>query len=272
MSASIGNRHKLYEFAYDYKIIQRIPVIIRIDGRSFHSVTKKIQKPYCPKLTDLMAHTLIETIRQLDGAVFGYQQSDEITFVLKNDKTNETEPWFSNRIQKISSITAAIATYEFNKKFWGMDDRPNLIGQTIFDARVFAVPSISEAVNNIIWRQQDCVKNAITNAAQCELGKLLGRKTTSKLLHNKNQKVREELLQEKCGINFSEHYPNSYRLGIGAYRVPLLLESSNGDIVRHKWFLDKNLPVLSIEKEFIRGILESGKDIFRADRNWFNEG
>ena len=272
MSITIGNRHKLYESAYDYKIIQRLPIIIRVDGRSFHSVTKKLEKPYCPKLMDIMAHTLIETIRQLDGAVFGYQQSDEITFVLKNDKTNETEPWFANRIQKIASVTAAITTYEFNKKFWGMNNRPDLHGQTIFDARVFAVPNISEAINNLIWRQQDCTKNAITNAAQHELGKLLGKKTTYKLLHNKNQKAREELLKEKCGIIFSEHYPDSYKFGIASYRVPLLLESNDGNIVRHKWVLDKNLPTFSMEREFIRGILESGKDIFRADRNWFTEG
>lgn len=269
MSISIGTRHKLYESSYDLKIIQRIPIIIRVDGRSFHSVTKKIKKPYCPKLMEIMAHTLIETIRQLDGAVFGYQQSDEITFILKNDKSNDTEPWFANRIQKIASVTAGIVTYEFNKKYWNMNNKPNLIGQTIFDARVFGVPNISEAINNLIWRQQDCVKNAITNAAQHELGRLLGRKTAQKLLHNKTQRDREDLLRDKCGIIFSKDYPDSYKFGIGAYRVPLLLESDNGNILRHKWVLDKNLPIFSAEKEFVRGILESGKDIFRADRNWF---
>ena len=53
---------------------------------------------------DIMATTLIETVKQIDGAVFGYQQSDEITFVLRNDWTNDTDPWFSNRVQKIISM------------------------------------------------------------------------------------------------------------------------------------------------------------------------
>lgn len=265
MPISLGTRQKTYENSYDSRIISRVPVIIRVDGRAFHSVTKKLERPFCPKLLDIMADTLLESIKQIDGAVFGYQQSDELTFILKNDKSLDTEPWFSNRIQKIASVTASIVTYEFNKKFHSLQDKPNLIGRPIFDARVFAVPNLIEAINNLIWRQQDCMKNSVTAAARYELSKELGRKTADKLLHKKNSTERETLLREKCEITFKDHYPSEYRLGLGVYRVPFLIDDT--DVLRHKWIIDKNLPVFSENKDFVRSILESGKDIFRADRD-----
>lgn len=259
---SLGDRQKNYEFAYNYKIIRRVPVIIRIDGRSFSKVTRKLLGPYCPKMMELMSITMLETIKQMDGAVFGYQQSDEITFVLKNDQELGTEPWFDNRIQKMASITAATATYIFNETFASMEDPPNLIGQSIFDARVFAVPDYSEAVNNLIFRQQDCMKNALSSAAFSALGKKFGKKAAFKMLHGKNGDQRADLLQKECDIDFEMDYACAFRRGIGCYRAPHVVE----EVTRHKWVLDLDLPKFTDDRGFVMGIITTGSDVFRPSR------
>lgn len=265
--ASLGSRQKEYELAYDYRITRRLPIIIRIDGRGFSQLTRRLKKPYCPIMLTLMSNTMLEIAKQIDGVVFAFQQSDEITLVLRNDQTNETEPWFGNRVQKIISVTSSIATYEFNKKLEVLTDKPELIGKAFFDARVFAVPNTFEAINNLIWRQQDCIKNAVTNAAQSELGIKFGKKTAQKILHKKHEAARRDLLLNECNIDFDYYYPAAYRYGVGAYKTPKVVESDYGSVTRNKWFLDYELPVFSESKEFLLTIIESGRDIFRAGRD-----
>src|SRR3954468_4164279 len=101
MFDSLGARQKDYEKPYDYMLPRRLPVIIRVNGRNFHRVTRKLDQPFCPKLLDFMGSTMLYSIMEMQGAVIGYQQSDEITFVLRNDQTLDSEPWYQNRLQKI---------------------------------------------------------------------------------------------------------------------------------------------------------------------------
>lgn len=263
MVYSLGDRQKTYEQAYDSRIIRRLPVIVRVDGRSFHKVTKKLSRPYSASMVNLMANTMFLVAKEMDGCVFAYQQSDEITFVLRNDQSLESEPWFNNRVQKIASISAAMTTSTFIKLHQSMDDPPQLIGNTLFDARVFAVPSINEAINNLIFRQQDCIRNAITGAAQAELGKIFGRKKTFKTLQNKNAQERMQLLLDECDIDFNSYYPAAFRHGVAAYKIPQLIDTDEGQVTRHKWVMDTQLPKFVENRAFIMGILNTGRDIFR---------
>lgn len=267
MVLTLGDRQKEYEFVYDYKITKRIPIIIRTDGRAFSRLTKKLPRPYCTKMQHLMADTMLEVCKQMEGAVFAYQQSDEITYILKNDQSHETEPWFDNRVQKIASVSASLATYYFNHLYSNMDEKPNIFGRATFDARVFAVPSIIEAINNIIFRQQDCIKNSVSSASSAELSKLYGKKGAVNKLHGKNQDERKELLLKECEIDFEKHYPKSFIYGIAAYRIPKIIETENGQITRHQWALDMELPNFIDDKSFLYTILSTGKDIFRAKRD-----
>ena len=265
MTELLSERQKAYEDVYDHRIIKRLPLIIRLDGRGFSRLTKRLPRPYCSKMLDLMANTMLNTAMEVEGAIFAYQQSDEITIVLRNDKSYDSEPWFQNRIQKIVSITASLATMFFIKNFSSMDNPPDINNNAIFDCRVFAVPSLQEAANNLIFRQQDCIRNAITSAAQAELGKQFGKKTALKLLHNKNSKDRLDLLLTKCSIDFDKHYPSAFRMGVGAYKIPTLIKDSEN--MRSKWTLDKNVPSFITDKNFILNILHSGVDVFRAERD-----
>jgi tRNA(His) 5'-end guanylyltransferase len=261
----ISDRQKRYEDASDIILTTRLPVIIRVDGKSFHKVCKKVIKPYDPLVIDCMANAMLSSIESIEGAVFGYQQSDEITFVLRNDQNLESQPWFKNRIQKISSITSSLITYHFNKYFSSLKDPPNLIGDLLFDARSFIVPSINESVNNLIWRQLDCIRNAITNASYHELGKKFGKKTAQGMIQNKKVDERLILLSKDCGIDFEDKYPVSYKRGVCVYKVPTIVNSSNGEIARNKWKLDYDTPLFVQNRTFLQTIISNGHDIYRQE-------
>ena len=264
MADSLGDRQKQYEDNYDYSITRRVPVIIRADGRSFHRVTRKIQKPYDPQLLNVMANSMLYAITEMQGAVFGYQQSDEITFILRNDQSLDAEPWYQNRVQKIASISGSLVTLGFNKSLQMLEKKLDIVGDAIFDARVFTLPYISEVANNLIWRQQDCIKNATSCAAQAELSRKFGKKTALKLLHKKVSSEKREMLLHHCGIDFDDYYPASFRRGVAVYKVPTLVPTSTGPVSRNKWTLNWDLPNFVEDRDFLLNILINGHDIFRA--------
>lgn len=265
MYDSLGARQKDYEAAFDYQLIRRTPIAVRVDGRGFSRVTRKLKKPYEPLLLEAMAETMFYVISEMAGAVFGYQQSDEITFILRNDQSLDSEPWYGNRVQKLISISASLATKGLEKALAKQDTKLDLCGDTLFDARVFALPTVGEAVNNLIWRQQDCSRNAISGAAQALLGKKLGKKTALKLLHGKSTKDKIEMLLEECGVDFDQEFPQAFRNGVGAYKVPIVIPSKTGvDSTRKKWVLDWELPNFVHDKDFIYNIIFTGHDVFRA--------
>jgi tRNA(His) 5'-end guanylyltransferase len=218
-------------------------------------------------MIELMSSTMFEAIKEIDGAVFGYQQSDEISFILRNDQELDTQPWFDNRVQKLASITSALVTYLFNGQLRSMGEPPNLAGQTIFDARVFTVPDYSEAVNNMVFRQQDCMRNALTQAVYAGLGKKHGKKNAFHMIEGKSQEERLDLLLEECGIDFARDYPLAFTHGIGAYRAPKMIETVHGKVTRHKWIMDLNLPKFTEDRGFLLGIVTAGSDVFRPERD-----
>ena len=103
---------KGYENITRNHLISRMPVIIRLDGKAFHTFCKKFAKPY----DEVMAHSMQETMKYLcehiQGCVLGYTQSDEITLVLVDYQTLKTDSWFDNNIQKMVSVSASMASTE----------------------------------------------------------------------------------------------------------------------------------------------------------------
>ncbi len=167
---SLGDRMKRYENISRKYLTRRLPVIIRIDGKSFHSFTKGFEKPFDDILIDTMQNTMFELCKRIEGCVVGYTQSDEISLVLCDYKKMTTEAWFGNNIQKICSVSASIATQAFNTYFRKVvQDMPDKYKKRIdsanFDSRVFTLPK--EEVNNyMVWRQQDAIRNSIEATGQ----------------------------------------------------------------------------------------------------------
>jgi tRNA(His) 5'-end guanylyltransferase len=259
-----GDRMKTYEAAYDYYITKRLPVIIRLDGRAFHNVTKKMPKP-CYTFGKVMAHSMMAVAADIEGCVFGYTQSDEVTLVLKNDQSLQSQAWFDNRLQKMITIAASSMTYWFNNGWEHRDFYPDhqeeseidslydfKLPTAVFDARVFAVPSMIEMVNAVIWRQKDCLKNAISLAAYEELSKKHGKGHARKMLDKQGQADRLELLKKECSIEFHQHYPSAFRKGYGAYKKDKLVTGPSGEqVMRSVWKLDSDLPIFSKDNSLL---------------------
>jgi tRNA(His) 5'-end guanylyltransferase len=179
---SIGNRMKEnYENRYRLQLTRRIPVIIRLDGKAFHTFTKGLEKPFDITLHRTMVETTKFLIEQIQGAQLAYTQSDEISILVTDYDYFETEAWFDYNIQKLTSVSASLATGFFNwKSSFGK------IGY--FDSRVFNIPK-EEVMNYFLWRFQDWKRNSI---------QLLGQSLFShKELHKKNQHEIIEMCKTK---------------------------------------------------------------------------
>lgn len=168
---SIGERMKQYERQERTVLPRRQFIVIRVDGRAFHTWCRGLHKPYSPRLVDTMGEVTQALLEQVGGALIGYAQSDEISIVAQDFKTAGTEAWFGGGVQKIASIAAAEATAAFNKSaqrggsYIFPEENWNDRKPATFDARVFTLPSREEVANYILWRRRDATKNAITTVA-----------------------------------------------------------------------------------------------------------
>lgn len=76
--ATLGDRMRTYEgMETDRRFIPRLPIIARLDGRSFHSFARGLAKPYDERLSRLMISTTKFLVEESCCRI-GYTQSDEI--------------------------------------------------------------------------------------------------------------------------------------------------------------------------------------------------
>lgn len=115
---ALGDRMKKYEYVSRTYLTPRTPVIIRIDGKAFHTFTRGFQKPFDGVLVKTMQETMKFLCENIQGCVLGYTQSDEITLVLVDYKKINSCAWFDYNIQKCASVAASMATMAFNKFFY----------------------------------------------------------------------------------------------------------------------------------------------------------
>jgi len=197
---SLGNRMKSYENRYCQVAIPMIPVICRLDGRSFHKFTKGLKKPFDKRLSNLMIKTTKFLVEETN-AKCGYTQSDEITLVWLSENW-KSEIFFDGKIQKMNSILASMTTGFFNKFLSSViPEKKNEI--PLFDCRVFQVPNINEAVNVFVWREQDAVRNSIQGATRAHY-------SHSECM-NKNGSELQQMLWEK-NVNWDD-YPAFFKRG-----------------------------------------------------------
>jgi tRNA(His) guanylyltransferase len=137
---SLRDRIMSYERNYDLRIMSKVPVVIVLNGRSFRKITSLLEKPFSLPLIEAFAGTSIKLMQEIDGAMFAYSFNDEIVIIARNDQTIDTTAWFDNKIQKICSATASIATSEFNRLTKLSDLQ--IIGDPTFTSTVFAVQAL----------------------------------------------------------------------------------------------------------------------------------
>ena len=133
----LGDRMKEYERTSDAKLVRRLPMIVRLDGKAFHSWTKKTGcvRPFDHTFIDMMAGLAQYLCENIGGAELAYGQSDEISILVRDDQNIDTDAWFDKRLQKVVSIVASMATYWFNANNAFEKKLP-----AFFDARAFIQP------------------------------------------------------------------------------------------------------------------------------------
>ncbi len=186
----IGDRFKEYENAYRTYLSRRIPIIIRLDGKAFHTFTKKYKKPWDEKIRDAFIFAGERLLKEIQGSKLIYCQSDEMSILLTNNDEITTEAWFGNNLQKMVSVSTSMLTAYFNDY---IKDESRL---ALFDARVFILPYY-EVENYFIWRQLDCIRNSKMSLAQSyfshkELQGITANQAKQKLLEEK------DVLWENC--------------------------------------------------------------------------
>lgn len=164
MDIALGDRMKLLEGQEaQRRAIPGLPVCVRIDGKAFHAWTRGLGRPFDERMEMLRRRTTHALILAT-GATIAYHQSDEITLILFA-RDPKTALYVDGRFQKLVSHCASIATAVWNANV------PELIPEkagtsAMFDARAWAVPSLSEAANVLLWREDDATKNSISMAAR----------------------------------------------------------------------------------------------------------
>lgn len=163
----LGDRMKTYEDIERKYLYKRTPVIIRIDGKSFHSFTKQCKKPFDDNIIYAMENTCKFLVENIQGCKIGYVQSDEISLLLTDYDTFETDSWFGYNIQKIVSVAASMTGVQFTIEYdnYIRDNVVTSIKPAYFDARTFNI-SKEEVCNYFIWRWQDCKRNSMSMLAQ----------------------------------------------------------------------------------------------------------
>lgn len=171
----LHERMKQYEAVSQTYLMRRTPVIIRLDGVAFHTFTKNFDKPLDEVLSTAMKGTTLYLVNNIQGCVLGYTQSDEISLVLQDYKKLDTDAWFGYNVQKLVSVSAKMATSQFNRLFnryiaflpVGTSDRYReaIMENVGFDSRCFNLP-FEEVNNYLIDRQQDAERNSINLLAQ----------------------------------------------------------------------------------------------------------
>lgn len=205
---SLGDRMKGYEQVSASKLMRRTPVVIRVDGKAFHTLTKVITNQVDPSVNvgfsdmfhEVMLRTAMSLANNIQNVAVVYTQSDEISIVLRDWTTHETQQWFGSKLQKIVSISAAMASVYFNQHWVDVFKSQS---SAMFDARAFNIP-FEEVNNYMIWRQKDAERNSV---------QFIARKFFShKELHKKNNSQILDMLLEQHQILW-QRYPTWQKRG-----------------------------------------------------------
>lgn len=296
----LGTRMKeFYEQIPKTKLIRRTPVIIRVDGKAFHTFTRGFQRPFDEILVKTMQETTKYLCENIQGCVLGYTQSDEISLVLVDYQKFKTSAWFDYEVQKMCSIAASMATMAFNKIFLdnidlayheefderglnSMDYFENeaeynetleelekkyevycrKANEAMFDARVFNVPK-EEVTNYIYWRQLDASRNSIQMVGQANF--------SHKELYCKTCNDIQDMLMTQKGINWNDLlvYQKRGSCVIKTKETENVVKDNIGTdgsrigttiTVRSKWIIDKDIPIFKAKgREYVEKLIMVGE-------------
>lgn len=199
---TLGNWCKFLEKNFSLnQAIPTLPIIIRLDGVNFSKWTKGLDKPFDANLNQLMVD-LTKCLVKETNAIVGYSQSDEITLIL-HSPYRQNQLYHNGKKHKILSKLTGVCVNYFNEK--RRELLPHHDKMANFDCRMYQVPTLKDAVAQLLWRELDATKNSIN---------LLGQSYFS---HNSLQglngnQIQNKLMTEK-GVNWND-LPAKYKRGV----------------------------------------------------------
>lgn len=274
----LGNRMKaFYEEIPKTRLIRRMPVMIRIDGKAFHTFTRGFKRPFDDVLIKTMQDTAKYLCENIQGCQLAYTQSDEISLLLIDYQRFETSAWFDYKVQKMCSISASMATMAFNKLFilnfndlmidamqteesdektieyLGILEKACTNG-VMFDSRVFNIPK-EEVTNYFYWRQLDASRNSIQMVGQANF-------SHKELQHKSCNDIQDMLMTQKC-INWND-FPTYQKRGSCVVKEKYLdatPESTDSQSIRSRWIIDKDIPIFKGDgREYIERFVNEGEE------------
>jgi tRNA(His) 5'-end guanylyltransferase len=235
---SLGDRMKDYEQRAYRQLLRRSPLLLRLDGKAFHSWTKGLARPFDFLLKQCMDYTMYKLCSEIEGARFGYTQSDEISILVCDYQDISTQAWFDYRANKIESVAASICTAAFNQVCLKLlPEQYKKKGPAIFDARAWNLPK-EEVTNYFYWRQRDCEKNSVSQVAMVHF--------SHKQLMGKNGSQKQDMLMLEKGINWND-IPTFFKRGSAIYKIHIDFKGT----LRSKWVVDYEMPVISKDRDYV---------------------
>lgn len=266
----------------DYKLTPNSYVIAMLDGRSFSKLIKnKYKKPFDDDFVSIMNEVAEYLVKNVQGAKLAYTQSDEISILITDFDTPETDAAFGYRICKLQSILAAMAASKFNQLAFLKDVEPRIYENCLidcegtvykaedvineyknqrlveFDCKVWSVPDYNTAFCHFLWRQNDCIRNSKQQTAQAYL--------SHKELMGKNADEQVGLLLDEKGIDWNA-LDNGLKYGRLIYKERRLFK--NYDIDNETAGLDGVSVMATVEREYVRNVWTShGATPFGEENN-----
>lgn len=267
---SLKEKCEYFRGLSDYRLVPNSYMIVMLDGRSFSNlVKKKFKLPFDERFIRYMNETAAVLCHEIQGAKFAYVQSDEISILVTDFDTPETDACFGYRLCKMQSIFASIASNTFNKlALADAVDEISTLGNGVnasdlirdfkmvqFDCKCWTVPSANDAFCHFLWRQNDCIRNSKQQAAQTYL--------PNDTLKNKHTDEQISMLKEKMGIDWND-YSDGEKYGRLIYKEE---ETFNGTIPMK----NANGIIEMVPKEFKRNRFKShGASPFGAENNFIH--
>lgn len=235
---------KEYEIFSEIKVPKNSNIIVRLDGRSFHTLARDLNltKPYDVDFYKAIAEVSKDMFNEF-SPLFIYAFSDEISILL-NDVP------FNGRVEKINSVLASFASSSFVMHFSKDFKKP-----VAFDSRIIPIAN-DDIVNYFKWRQDEAWRNCVNGYGIHFLkSKYSNNEANDKIKGLKSSDIHELLFQNGINLNDVETWK---KRGIGIYRKNKKVSGFNKKenktqvSYRNYLYVDLDIPVFS--EKFFRDI------------------
>lgn len=247
---SLGDRMKEFENTTRFALVHKVPVIGRLDGKAFHTFARGLDRPYDPRMHQCMWAAAEELCRTVQGCKMAYVQSDEISLLLTDDATPDTQPWFGYDLRKMCSVSASTATRAFIRAMAKyLPDRFNDFQFPDFDARFWNIVP-GEVTNYFIWRQQDAIRNSVNSVGQYYF--------SHRELQGKSVQEVMDMLMFQRDVNWN-NYQTVQKQGACVVKVaadpiqtaPTFKWPGAEGVTRSRWAVDEDIPIFTQDRHYI---------------------